>query len=186
VIRCLHGHLRSGFTLIELLGVIIVFGLIATVAMVSWEAVLPRTQLNSAVRQLAGVLQETRSNAIARNAEFEIVYDLVNHRYWVKTPFRPGGGLAAYDEQRVLTHETSLPDTIQFGRVIVDGREFREELIGVRFDALGTASDHVVTLVQNHVEYADTYTIEVMALTGLIRFHEGEFVRPFPDPSDFD
>ena len=86
----------------------------------------------------------------------------------------------------MTTHETLLPDTIQFGRVIVNGREFHDELISVRFDALGAASDHVVTIVQRHADYADTYTIEVQALTGLIRFHEGEFFRPLPEASDFD
>ena len=42
----------------------------------------------------------------------------------------------------------------------------------------GAASDHSVVLKQMPNEYE--YTIEVLALTGLIRFHEGAFVREFP------
>jgi hypothetical protein len=30
------------------------------------------------------------------------------------------------------------------------------------------------------------FTIEVQALTGLIQFHSGEFVRDLPDDADFE
>ena len=47
-------------------------GLIATIVMVNWHSILPRAELNSAVRTLASTIQGTRSDAIARNAEFRV------------------------------------------------------------------------------------------------------------------
>jgi hypothetical protein len=53
----------------------------------------------------------------------------------------------------------------------------------VRFDPLGAASDHTIVLVQP--EYERHYTIEVLALTGLVRFHDGVFQREPPQEGDF-
>ena len=53
--------LRAGFTLIELMAVIIVLGMIAGTVSVSWKALVPRTQLNSQVREL---LEFSRLNTV--------------------------------------------------------------------------------------------------------------------------
>ena len=175
---------RAGFTLVELMGVVFVLMLLVSITFASWRATLPRAQRNAAIRKLASTLHETRSNAIARNAQFEIVYDLNEHRYWIRTPFRPGGGLAAYDEERLVTGETALPAGVEFQQIVVDGEAYAQDLVTVRFDPLGAASDHQITLVQ--VAYDTFYTIEVLALTGLIRFHDGLFERQYPDEKDFE
>ncbi len=175
---------RRGFTLVELMGVTLVLMLVASITFVSWRATLPRAQRNAAIRRLASTLHETRSNAIARNAQFEIVYDLNEHRYWIRTPFRPGGGLAAFDDERLITGETYLPAGVEFQQIVIDGQAYVADLVTVRFDPLGAASDHTITLVQN--PYDVYYTIEVLALTGLIRFHDGQYVRPYPDEKDFE
>jgi prepilin-type N-terminal cleavage/methylation domain-containing protein len=181
---------RAGFSLIELMGVVVILGLIATLSFVSWEAVLPRTELNSAVRELASTLQGVRSDAIARNAEFFIEYyfaaDEAHPRgYRVVTPFRKGdtGGLAGRDDERLALSWSPLPDTVFFKRITVDGIDHTEGLVVVRFDPLGAASDHTIVLEQK--PYGHLYTLEVLALTGDIRFHEGEFVRLYPKEGDF-
>lgn len=65
---------RAGFSLVELTVVVLVLALLSSVVYMTWEALLPRTRLNSAVRELASTLMETRSDAIARGAEFRIEY----------------------------------------------------------------------------------------------------------------
>ena len=79
---------RRGFSLAELLTVLVILGLIATVVTVNWRAILPKSQLHSAVRNLSEDLNSTRSEAIGRNAEFRILYDLERRAWRVITPFR--------------------------------------------------------------------------------------------------
>ncbi len=178
---------RAGFSLVELMGVIVIIMLIGTMVSISWQAIVPREQLNSDVRSLAAALQGARSNAIARNSEFRLIYDLDNDRYRTMTPYRVGGGLwTMADDQadRQVTTWQELADGVEFSRIVVDGEEYDEGDIYVRFDPLGTASDHTVTLL--HKPYGNTYTIEVLALTGLIRFHEGEFRREPPREEELE
>jgi Tfp pilus assembly protein FimT len=180
---------RAAFSLVELMGVAVVLGLIATMAFVSWESVLPRTKLNSAVRELAATLSEARSEAIARNAHFAVEYyfeatDDHPVGFRVVTPFRKGGGLATYDDERVTLSWHALPQTVTFDKIVINGEEVTSGRAVVGFTPLGAASDHTVVLKQ--MPYENRYTIEVLALTGLIRFHDGEFVRQYPDESDFN
>jgi type II secretion system protein H len=175
---------RAGFTLVALLGVVVVIGLIGTIVTLNWKSVFPRSQLNSSVRALAATLQATRSDAIARTAEFWIQYDVEQGRYRVVTPFRHGGGVAANDEERMALDWTELPDSVRFQAVAVDGEEYDTGIVQVRFDPLGAASGHVIVLAQDLFEAY--YTIEVQALTGLIDFREGIQVRQAPREGDFE
>ena len=54
----------------------------------------------------------------------------------------------------------------------------------VRFDPLGAASYHTIVLYQELFERA--FTIEVLPITGEIRFHDGYFERELVDEMDFD
>jgi Tfp pilus assembly protein FimT len=181
---------RAAFTLVELMVMVVILGMLATLTTFAWRAVLPSTELNSAVRGLAGTLSEARSDAIARNAEFWIEYyfeETAEHPrgYRVVTPFRVGGqgGLAVEDEQRLARPWVVLPDSVEFQAITVDGKTFTGGRVTVRFDPLGAASDHTIVLVQP--EYENHYTIEVLALTGLVRFHDGVFQREPPQEGDF-
>jgi Tfp pilus assembly protein FimT len=170
--------------------VLVTLGLLATVVYVSWEALLPRTRLNTAVRQLAATIQETRSDAISRGVPFEIEYYFEADEthplgYRVVTPFRAGGegGLAAWDEDRLALEWTRLPDGVEFQSITVNGSVVTQGRCQVHFDSRGSASDHAIVLVQR--PYDNLYTIEVQALTGLIQFHDGEFRRETPEDKDF-
>lgn len=181
---------RAGFTLIELLGILVILGMLATLTMVTWQSVLPRSELNSAVRELAATISEARSDAVSRNAEFLIEYHFEETEahprgYRVVTPFRlgPQGGLAAQDEERFARKWSVLPDSIFFKAITVDGTRYTTGTVTVRFDPLGAASDHQIVLEQR--PYENLYTIEVLALTGMVRFHDGEFARQYPREEDF-
>ena len=181
---------RAGFTLVELLAILVILGMLATLTVITWQSVLPRSELHSAVRELAATVSEARSDAIARNAEFLIEYyfdETESHPrgYRVVTPYRAGpqGGLAAEDEERFARQWSILPDSIYFKAITIDGTRYDSGAVTVRFDPLGAASDHTVVLEQR--PYENFYTIEVLALTGLVQFHDGEFVREYPREEDF-
>jgi len=174
---------RAGFSMVEMLAVIVILGLIATVVTVNWRAILPRAELNASVRQIASTISGARSEAIARNAIYKIEYDLDRHRYRQNTPFRLGGGLAPTEEERVAFDWIELPESVRFHRIQIDGVEYTRGIVFVRFDPLGAASGHVITLVQN--PFDTFYTLEVQALTGTIDYHEGNFERVPAEEGDF-
>jgi Tfp pilus assembly protein FimT len=166
-----------------MLAVIVIMALIATIVTVNWRAMLPKAELHSSVRMLASTLQTAHSEAISRNAVYRIEYDLDKHRYRLNTPFKLGGGQALRDEDRLALPWTDLPESVRFSRIQIDGVDYARGMVYVRFDPLGAASGHVLTLVQK--PYDNFYTIEVQALTGLIDYHEGQFIRLAPKESDF-
>ena len=184
---------RAGFTLIELMGVIVVLGLLTSVTVMNWKKIVPGEQINSAVRHLSNTLNGTRSEAIARNAEFRVLYDLDNQQYWVETPFRKTGGLATpripgeedpEGEDRATIDLTDMEDGVRLVSVTVDGEEYVDGTVYVRFAPQGSSSAHTVVLY--HEPTDATHTVEVLALTGLIRFHDGLFEREEVTDSDFD
>ena len=177
---------RAGFTLVELMVTLIIIGLISGVAVASWVKMLPNQQFNTAIRNLSEVLHETRSNAIARNHIFRIVYDLDNDRYHVYTPFRIGGGLASGDDddERLFTHVTDLAESgIDLTEITVDDQVIDTGLCEVYFRPLGASSYHCVHLRQPQLERE--YTLESLPLTGEIRLHEGNYKREPVDEGDF-
>jgi prepilin-type N-terminal cleavage/methylation domain-containing protein len=187
-----RGSARAAFSLVELMLVLAALGLLATIVYMSWEAILPRTQLNTAVRELAATLSETRSDAISRGAEFKIEYyfeagDGHPRGYRVVTPFRAGGegGLAAWDEERHALPWKPLPAGVEFESITVNGRVVADGRCEVAFDARGSATDHRIALLQRGHDWENRYTIEVHALTGTIGFHDGEFLREPPQDQDF-
>lgn len=174
---------RDGFSMVEILAVLVILGMIAALVSVNMEAILPRAQLHSTVREIAAMIQGARADAISRNAVFKIEYDLDRHRYRKNTPFRLGGGLAPTEEERVAFDWIEMPPSVRFDRIQIDGVEYSSGMVFVRFDPLGAASGHIVRLVQN--PHNQRYTIEVQALTGTIDYHEGVFDRTPAEEGDF-
>jgi len=175
---------RAGFTIIEMMGIALILGLVAGMVMISWEAVVPHTRLSSDVRTLGSTLYGTRSDAIARNAEFQIYYDLDEERYWILSPYREGGGMALAGEERVIVREERLSDGIEFVDITIDGETYSDGQVFVRFTPTGAASDH--TIVLHQAQFDRYYTVEVLALTGLIRFHDGIVQREIPREGELD
>ncbi|MCB9916386.1 MAG: hypothetical protein H6828_14755 [Planctomycetes bacterium] len=163
---------------------ITILGLMAGIVSVSWAARLPQAELNSTVHDIAAAVSGARSDAIARNGEFRIYYDLDHESYKVVSPYRLGGGLAQTEAERVVVKRVTLPESIDLRRVTIDGVRYEEGVVFVTFDPLGSATGHTLQLVQHPSEMP--MTIEVLPLTGLIRFHYDEFERPVVSEEDFD
>ena len=93
--------------------VIIILGMASTVAVLSWQSMVPNQRFNSAVRELSDVLHSTRSEAIARSRKYEMHYDLDEEIYRVRTPFRPTGGFALLFQLSTLSQSPSFWDPFQ-------------------------------------------------------------------------
>lgn len=175
---------RSGFSLTELLIVVAIIGMIAGVVIVGASAMLPGAHLAQAAHTLAAEVYGARSEAISRNQTYHIEYDIDAGSYQLITPFRSGGGLAREEDERLATKREEMPKGIELTRITIDGIDYQEGRVRVRFDPLGTVSGHSVVLTQG--EYEAMFTLEVLPLTGLVRFHEGEFTRELPEEGDFE
>ena len=179
-----HRLSRAGFSLAELLGVVTVMGLIAGIVSVNFMATLPRAQLNSTVHDISAAVAGARSDAIARNGEFRIYYDLDAGTFQVKSPFKVGGGFAQREEDRAIVKRGTLPEHISFVRVTIDGIDYEEGKVFASFSPLGSATGHTINLMQSPLETITT--IEVLPLTGLVRFHYSDFQRELVTENDFD
>jgi Tfp pilus assembly protein FimT len=175
---------KAGFSLAELLGVVMVMGLIATIVSSSFMASLPRAQLNSTIHDISAAVAGARSDAIARNGEFRIYYDLDASTYQIKSPFKMGGGLAQRIEDRMVVKRGVLPENISFARVTIDGLSYTEGQVFASFSPLGSATGHTINLTQAPNETMTT--VEVLPLTGLVRFHYMDFERDVVTEDDFD
>ncbi len=176
--------------MVELMVVVAIIGLMTVVVTVSVEALLPGERLNTSIRNLASDIRSIRSEAISRGLEFRLVYDLDGNRYRWSTPFaidkgvvRQGQGEDWEEGDRIEFPWQDLPDGVEFQSVYVAGLTYTTGEVFVSFDPLGTASDHSVIMSQP--QYGTLFTIEVMPLSGLVRMHDGEFLRTEPSDGDF-
>ncbi len=187
-IKAQSKSMRAGFSLVELMVVIAIIGLMTYTVSMSFDSMVPGEQLNTSVRNLAGTLRDARRDATNRNKEFFVEYDLDENRYRTITPFIKGGGafIPGYhdEEDRFLSQWEPLKPGVTFERISVAGQQLTTGQATVRFDPSGAASSHYVLLGQPR--FNATFTVEVMALTGLIRFHEGVFEREQPQDDDFE
>lgn len=176
---------RAGFSLIELMMAVLVLGLIVSVVSVSFDRILPGQQLNSAVRGISSRLHSARSEAIARAKEYQVVYNLEQDTYWMLLPFDEEGRFQPDPEKRRRVNVTKLQDGVHFHEITIDGKAYNigDVEVFVRFDPLGASNDHTVTLRQENPERYST--VEVLGLTGLIRFHKDFFERDAPTDTDF-
>ena len=170
--------------MVELLGVLVVLGLIASLVMVNWAQMLPGTELNAAVHNLSAAIQGARSDSIARNGEFRLYYDMEQSSWWVLTPYGLENANARSEEERVAIKKSFFPENIAIKRVTLGGQAFVEGTVYVTFDPLGRSVDHTVTLT--NTLYENSMTVEVLPLTGLVRFHDGDFQRPVLGEGSFE
>jgi len=174
----------SAFTLVELLAVIVVIGLIAGMVSLNILASQPRAELNSTVHDIAAAISGARSDAIARNGQFRIYYDLDANGYQVRSFLRADGTIAQTDEERHVVKQERFPASIDLARVTIDAIEYDEGIVFASFDPLGSATGHTINLVQSTTQ--QTSTVEVLPLTGLIRFYYTDYQRPQVTEEDFE
>jgi Tfp pilus assembly protein FimT len=74
---------ESGFTLLGLLSAVVILGILAGIAIPSYQSWLPKSRVNGAARELFSDLQLARMSAISENNDYVITFDTGNNRYSV-------------------------------------------------------------------------------------------------------
>jgi len=126
--------MRRGFTLVEMLVVLVVIGLIVSLAPMAFERLLPGRRLDAAARELAGTLRMARSLAIRDDRSRFVVIDV-------------GARTALIDGTR---SGQQLPDTVSVDLVVASTERPGPETGRIRFYPDGTSTGGEVGLRMDH------------------------------------
>jgi general secretion pathway protein H len=126
--------MRRGFTLVEMLVVLVVIGLIVSLAPAAFERLLPGRRLDAAARQLADTLRTARSLAIRDDRSRFVVIDV-------------GARTAGIDGAR---SSQQLPDTVSVSLVVASTEQPSPETGRIRFYPDGTSTGGEVALNMDH------------------------------------
>jgi len=74
---------NSGFTLVEIIIVIVVIGVMSTIAIPNYLTWRPDMTLKAAARDLYSTMQQAKLLAVKTNADVAIVFDITNNRYYL-------------------------------------------------------------------------------------------------------
>jgi prepilin-type N-terminal cleavage/methylation domain-containing protein len=179
---------RGGFSLAELMVVAAIIGLTTYAVALSFDALVPRERLNTAIRNLTAILREARSDAISRNLPHMVEYDIARRRYRILYPFSVDIGVfregVDAEDRRLASNWELLPDGVDFHQLWVAGEVYDgDQPYRILFDARGSATEHIVVLSQPR--YEAFHTVEILALSGHFRMHDGIWVRDPVDEQDF-
>lgn len=75
---------QHGYSIIELVVAVALAGILAAIALPSWNKLLPSYQLDSSVRQFQSELHNIKMRAVAENIGFQLVYANGNADYTIQ------------------------------------------------------------------------------------------------------
>lgn len=74
---------NRGFTLVELVVTLAIFGIMLAIALPSFLSYLPTMRLKGAARDISSTLQSARMEAVSRNTNCNVSFDINNKSYTV-------------------------------------------------------------------------------------------------------
>lgn len=132
--RALFFLLRtSAFTVLDLITALSLFGIVAAIAIPNWAAQLPTYRLNTAARQIQSELHRIKSQAIAGNTDFRIVFT-------TSSVYRIEKKIGTY---QATGENKALPDGITYGS---------RSAADITFTPRGTSNSDTIRLCNNKRE----------------------------------
>lgn len=110
---CRANSAASGFTLAELMVVLVLIGIVLSVVLPQFSGVGDHERLRTSARRLAGLAEESYSQAVTKSRPWFFCIDLEENRIWLAT-VRPGQEGEAGRESRFYV----LPRGVKFKDVI--------------------------------------------------------------------
>jgi type II secretion system protein H len=180
---------QSGFTLLELLAVVMIVGLVSSLALPYIGRQSSRT-LRSEAQQLAAALELARERSVVTGVPHRVQLDLEASRYWIEWS---GGADAASDDSAVLapvvqeigspprdTAASFQPLPSQLGRPQQLGNDayfegartpedsFDSGVVTIEFGRDGTADPTEIVLTNAG---GDAFILELLPLADAVRIH---------------
>lgn len=180
---------NAGFTLIEITAVVIIIGMVASIAIVRLDGMLPSTRTESAARQLLAQLDFARTQSIAKAQEYDVVFDFDEQRYAIRIPFDEDGKIVRDREERdLLSWHYFEHGTYLRGLIDTRGELRTEGQYALTYNPLGTAREIYVYLSATMAdESLGDYelTVRVLALTGIASVFQGHIEPQLLVENDF-
>lgn len=162
-LRVIHGE--RGFSMMEMMIVVVLIGLMASLAAPSWFEQMPRLESQAQVKEVVSKLREARSLAIARKEPAGICFDAGSNLWTVFLDNGPCDN--AYN-----TGDSVVSDGQIGMRVSMSYNSFTNA--DVLFNPDGTCFESG-TICLTAADNSVSYTIDVLASTGRVRMVEGYF-----------
>lgn len=109
---CSSNHSR-GFTLIEILVVMVLISLVTAFTLPSIRTSLFSDQLKATARRLVGFVTEVSQNAVSKQSEYRISFDLEENRVWA-TP----EAAKSKQEEEVKEIKLQVPESVRIVDVV--------------------------------------------------------------------
>jgi general secretion pathway protein H len=133
------GGIPPGVTLLELVVVLTLLAAALAIALPSFGTGLRRWRLEGAAREVATLLKFARTQAVARQAAYQVLLDRERRVYWLDVADRPALTDPAQAEARGI-RLSALPDGIAFGGIRVGGAPQAGDRAGVTFFPRGNSA----------------------------------------------
>ncbi|MDA1260576.1 MAG: GspH/FimT family pseudopilin [Planctomycetota bacterium] len=177
---------RAGFTLIEIVVVLVIISMLLGTALTNMKGLVPAAATESAAQDVVAKLDFARTQAVARGYSYDVLFDLDEQRYTIRTPFDEEGAPTTDLDERSMLRWAKLAD----GAVLVavyDSTGIRRErgVWTLTFHPAGEATDFWAYVSHRANEDAYMTTVRVLGLTGLASVMAGEVTPPRVVENDF-
>ncbi len=156
---------ERGFSMMEMMIVLVMIGLMASLAAPSWFEQMPRLETQAQVREVVSKLREARSLAVARKEPAGLCIDAGNGIWTLFLDNNPANNLHNTGDSVMATGSLG-------SRVSVSHNSFANQ--DVIFNPDGTSAESGAVCL-NAEDNSVTYTVDVLASTGRVRMVEGYF-----------
>ena len=158
-------HSERGFSMMEMMIVLVLIGLMASLAAPSWFEQMPRLESQAQVKEVVSKLREARSLAIARKEPAGVCFDGGNNVWTVFLDNGPADNMHNPGDSVMSDGQIGM-------RVSMSHNSF--DNYDVIFNPDGTCYQSG-TICLTASDNSVSYTIDVLASTGRVRMVEGYF-----------
>jgi Tfp pilus assembly protein FimT len=154
---------QRGISIMEMMIVVVMIGLLASLAVPSFVEQMPRLETKSQVRELVGKLREARSLAVARKGPAGVCFDGSANTWTVFLDNNPQNAVHNTGDSVIATGSLG-------SRVVMTSNSFSNH--DVIFNPDGSCLESgIVWLAAEDASIG--YTIDVLASTGRVKLLEG-------------